>query len=103
MSDQNQDGASGSPSRRSVLAALSSVTTVGLAGCSGDGNGTETPTPSGGDTTETPTPSGSTETPTSSGVNCDDGAEKADIPGEVVHNGIDSINILSHTACRGAL
>lgn len=99
MSFENQELASESPSRRAVLAALSGSVVSGLAGCSGNGGDTETPASGGGDTPATMTPEdGSTTTP-SRGVNCGRNV-LADIPGEVVHNGVDSITVLAHGVCR---
>lgn len=85
-------------SRRSVLAALSGVVSVGLAGCSGSDGDTETATPDGEETTETATQNGgaSTATPAPSGE--DGSSNKLDIPGEVVHNDIDTVAVLDHGA-----
>lgn len=95
MSELNIDSTSESPPRRSVLATLGGGVIGGLAGCLGDGGDTETPTSGSDETNETPTP----ESTSSSEVNCGR-YTLADIPGEVVHNGADSITVLAHGACE---
>lgn len=98
MISRPQNCASKSSSRRSILATLGGVVAAGLAGCSGDGGGTATPAQDGGDSTETPSQGGggTTETPTPSGENGD--LNGLDIPGEVVHNDIDTAEVRTHRA-----
>lgn len=99
MNSQRQGHTSEYLSRRSVLLTVGGAVAVGLAGCSGNGGGTETPTQddAGGDT-ETPTPGDgvTTETPTSPGANGD--SNGLDISGKVVHNSIDTAEIVTHGA-----
>jgi hypothetical protein len=97
MSPQNQDGAAESLSRRSVLAALGGGVTGGLAGCTSNGGSTETPTSGGSVAPETTTSEDSGTEP--SRLDCGRNV-LANIPGEVVHNGVDSIRVLAHGVCR---
>jgi hypothetical protein len=74
--------------RRSMLLTICGGLAFGLAGCSGrDSSNTSTPTP--------------TLSPGSSGSGGDGGggaSGESDIPGEVVHNDLEGINVVSHRA-----
>lgn len=99
MSFENQYSESESPSRRAVLAALGGGVVSGLAGCSSSGGSTETPASGGGGPTETATPTDNSTPTTSSRVDCGRNV-LADIPGEVVHNGVDALTVLAHGVCK---
>lgn len=77
----------GNPTRRSVVATLCGGCTVGIAGCSGNDGSGDTTQPTDSPTAQT---DGGTRSP-------DEGPESL-IPGEVVHDELDGIEVQDHWA-----
>lgn len=87
-------GADGSLTRRSVLATMGGCAGIGLAGCSGnqsDGDDGSGDTPSS-DATDT---NGGAETP---GESNGGSSQDSVIPGDVVHNELEGVEVLNHWA-----
>lgn len=90
MTDNNQNTEKNSRriTRRSVLASISTGAMIGLAGCGGGGDGDD-----GG--TSTPPGEVKSAMPTTSGSSSD-----SLIPGRIVHQGLEGVEVLDHWAER---